>query len=306
MIGIEAIGYYIPEGRTSNLDRLEHFDTDESFVKNKIGIEEVSVMGEEEDTSILAVKAVEDLVAKNGLVLNEIEALILVTQNPDKNIPHTSAQVHELLDLPQSCACFDISLGCSGFVYGLATLKSMMESQGMKKGLLVTSDPYSKILDPDDKNTSLLFGDAAAAALLSDQPVFEVGKFTFGTFGKEHRNLVCENDVLFMNGRGIFNFAARYVPKDVAALLEKNDVAIDDIDKFVFHQGSKYIVDTLTKRLKLDPEKVLFDARHYGNTVSSSIPIILAKVIEDATAKKVLLCGFGVGLSWSSNIITRI
>ena len=109
-----------------------------------------------------------------------------------------------------------------------------------------------------------------------------------------------------MNGRGIFNFAARYVPKDVAALLEKNDVAIDDIDKFVFHQGSKYIVDTLTKRLKLDPEKVLFDARHYGNTVSSSIPIILAKVIEDATAKKVLLCGFGVGLSWSSNIITRI
>lgn len=305
MIGIEAIGYYIPEGRNSNLERLEHFDTDEGFVKNKIGIEEVSVMGKDEDTSILAAKAVEDLVVKSGINLNEIEALILVTQNPDKNIPHASAQVHELLELPEACACFDISLGCSGFVYGLATIKSLMESQGMKKGLLITSDPYSKILDPNDKNTSLLFGDGAAATLVSDQPVFEVGQFTFGTIGKEHRNLICENGVLSMNGRGIFNFAARYVPKDMSILMEKNGTTMDDIDHFVFHQGSKYIVDTLTKRLKLDAEKVAFDARHYGNTVSSSIPIILSKMMNNTRAKSVVICGFGVGLSWSSSIITR-
>lgn len=305
MIGIEAIGYYIPEGRNSNLERLEHFGTDESFVKNKIGIEEVSVMGEDEDTSVLAVKAVKDLVTKSGVDLSEIETLILVTQNPDKNIPHTSAQVHESLELPEACACFDISLGCSGFVYGLATIKSLMESQGMKKGLLITSDPYSKILDPNDKNTSLLFGDGAAATLVSDQPVFGIGQFTFGTIGKEHRNLICEEGVLFMNGRGIFNFAARYVPKDMASLMEKNEMSIDKIDRFVFHQGSKYIVDTLTKRLKLDEEKVTFDARHYGNTVSSSIPIILSKMINDTSAKTVVICGFGVGLSWSSSIITR-
>lgn len=303
MIGITEIASYIPDTRISNLERKEAFDTDEDFIFNKIGIVNVAVRAAGEQTSDMAVKAFRNLEKKIHIDKNEIEAVILVTQNPDSNIPHTSALVHGALDLPEGCACFDISLGCSGFVYGLSVIKSFMEANGMKKGLLFTADPYSKIIDPSDKNTALLFGDAATVTYMTDEPVYTAGRFTFGTIGKESSNLTCTNNVLYMNGRGIFNFAARYVPADLKMLLEKSNLKIEDIDKFIFHQGSKYIVDTLTKRTGIDAGKVIFDITDYGNTVSSSIPIILGKLLHDTTNKYILISGFGVGLSWSSAIL---
>lgn len=305
MIGIKQIGCYIPEGRTSNLDRTEKFNTNKEFIEGKIGITEVSVKGEDEDTSDLAIKAVRDLLSKGYVDLQAIDCLILVTQNPDQNIPHTSAVVHGELEINEDCACFDISLGCSGYVYGLSVVKSMMESNGWHTGLLVTSDPYSKILDPDDKNTSLLFGDAATATLLVDKdPVFVPQKFTFGTIGKDRRNLVCD-EFLYMNGRGIFNFAAKYVPKDIDKVLEKNGLTMEEVDRFIFHQGSKFIVDTLIKHMSLPVEKVSYEIHNYGNTVSSSIPLILSGYLTGDQPQNVLLCGFGVGLSWSSCILKR-
>lgn len=305
MIGITGIGTYLPEGRISNFDRLEKFDTDEDFIRNKIGILEVSVKGEDEDTSDLGVKAFRDLESKMPIDKSKIEVLIVVTQNPDTNIPHTSAIVHKKLELPENCAAFDISLGCSGFVYGLSIIKSFMESNGFTTGVLITSDPYSKIIDEDDKNTSFLFGDGATATLMTDSPVFNIGKFTFGTIGKEGHNLQCDDNVLAMNGRSIFNFAARYVPGDIKNVLEKNNCTADDIDKVVFHQGSKYILDTLVKRTRLPQEKSINDILHYGNTVSSSIPMILSKIMDDENNNCVLISGFGVGLSWSSNLLFR-
>jgi len=303
MIGITEIGSYIPGKRISNIERKEQFDTDEDFIYNKIGVSKVAVKDEDEETSDLAVKAFQNLEKKITINRNEIEAVILITQNPDSNIPHSSALIHKALDLPESAACFDISLGCSGFVYGLSVIKSFMEANGMKKGLLFTSDPYSKIIDPKDKNTALLFGDAASTTYLTDNPVYEIGNFTFGTIGKESANLTCNKNVLSMNGRGIFNFAARYIPVDIKNLLSKSNLNIEDIDKFIFHQGSKYIIDTLIKRTGIDGGKVIFDIEDYGNTVSSSIPIILEKILHDHNNKYIFISGFGVGLSWSSNIL---
>lgn len=305
MIGITAIGTYLPEGRISNFDRLEKFDTDEDFIRNKIGILEVSVKGKDEDTSDLGVKAYEDLESKITIDKSKIEVLIVVTQNPDTNIPHTSAIVHKKLDFPESCAAFDISLGCSGFVYGLSVIKSFMESNGFSNGVLITSDPYSKIIDENDKNTSFLFGDGATATLMTDDPVYNIGKFTFGTIGKEGHNLQVDDSILSMNGRSIFNFAARYVPGDVKNLLLKNEWEADNIDKVVFHQGSKYILDTLVKRTRLPQEKAINDILNYGNTVSSSIPMILSKIMGDEQNKCILISGFGVGLSWSSSLLFR-
>ncbi len=151
-----------------------------------------------------------------------------------------------------------------------------------------------------------MFGDAATATLLSDSPNYLIGSGTFGTIGKERDNLKLENNYLIMNGRGIFNFAARYIPKDIDKLLAKNNLDKNDIDYFIFHQGSKYIIDTLIKRLNLDHEKTINNIRQYGNTVSSSIPIILNGVIKESEAKKILISGFGVGLSWASNVLTRV
>jgi 3-oxoacyl-[acyl-carrier-protein] synthase-3 len=303
MIGITEIGSYIPTKRISNIERKEEFNTDEDFIFNKIGIVNVAVKELNENTSDLAVKAFKNLEKKITINKEDIEVALLVTQNPDSNIPHTSALIHGALGFPETCACFDISLGCSGFVYGLSVIKSFMEANGMKKGLLFTCDPYSKIIDPTDKNTALLFGDAATVTYLTYEPVYNIGNFTFGTIGKESSNLTCTNNVLSMNGRGIFNFAAKYVPADIKTLLEKSNLNIEDIDKFIFHQGSKYIVDTLIKRTGIDVKKVIFDIADYGNTVSSSIPIILEKILHDSNNKYIFISGFGVGLSWSSNVL---
>ncbi len=305
MIGIKAIGTYLPERRISNLDRLEKFETDENFILEKIGIEKVAVKAKDEDTSDLAVKAFNNLEKKTSIDRSEIQVLILVTQNPDSNIPHSSSVIHKKLELPESCAAFDISLGCSGFVYGLSVIQSFMGSNGFTKGLLFTCDPYSKVISEDDKNTSFLFGDGATATYLTTDPVYTTGKFTFGTIGKEGHNLRCDDHLLYMNGRSIFNFAARYIPVDVKVLMEKNKWELDNVDKIVFHQGSKYILDTLIRRINLPEEKVINDILNYGNTVSSSIPIILEKIMDDENNKCILISGFGVGLSWSSNLLFR-
>jgi 3-oxoacyl-[acyl-carrier-protein] synthase-3 len=305
MTGIEEIASYIPEKRVSNYDLKEKFEFDDSFIEQKIGVKKVSVKEKIDETSDLCVKAYRNLEKKTDFNKDEIDCVIVVTQNPDYNIPHTSAIVHGKLNLKETCAAFDISLGCSGYVYALSVIESFMGKNAMKKGLLFTADPYSKIIDSNDKNTSILFGDAATVTVIGRNPVFKSGEYNFGTIGNEYENLICQNEKLGMNGRAIFNFAARYVPQDFKLLLEKNDLKPEDIDSFVFHQGSKFIVDMLTRRLKLDTEKVPFVIEDYGNTISSSIPIILENQLTDPNIKKTLICGFGVGLSWASSILTK-
>ena len=256
--GIENVAYYIPDNYKSNFDFKEKFEIDDHFIIDKIGVQKVSQKLPGEDTSDLCTKAWEALNLNTTINKDEIDCVIVVTQNPDSNIPHVSAKVHEALDLKENCACFDISLGCSGFVYALSVIEAFIENNNFKKGLLFTADPYSKIIDPDDKNTSLLFGDAASVTLVGAEPLFYSGKYNFGTIGKLHRELTCNNSTLFMNGRSIFDFAARYVPADIKLLLEKNQLNIEDIDLFLFHQGSKYIIDTIVKRLKIPAEKAPF------------------------------------------------
>ena len=165
---------------------------------------------------------------------------------------------------------------------------------------------YSKIINYDDKNTSILFGDGASVSLIGENPKVKIGNFTFGTIGKDYENLICRENTLSMNGRAIFNFAAKNIPKDIHSVLKKNNLNIDDLDLFIFHQGSKYIVDTIRKRLKVDESKVPFDMYEYGNTISSSIPIILEKEMHKDENKIMVLSGFGVGLSWGSTIIKRV
>ncbi|MBQ4820079.1 ketoacyl-ACP synthase III [Aquimarina sp. MMG016] len=307
MIGIKNVGVYIPNKKVSNLDKLSKFETTEDFVINKIGIEKVAVKEETEDVSDMCVKAFEDLKKLGEIDLDTIKICILITQNPESNIPHSSALIHDKLNLPNDCACFDISLGCSGYVYGLSVVKSLMESNNIDDALLFTCDPYSKIMDYDDKNTSLLFGDAATATYITrNEPILTLGKFTFGTVGKESHNLTAgiDGSKLYMNGRGIYNFVIRNIPKDLEKLYALNEIDKSSIDLFLFHQGSKYMIDVLTKRMKLDPDKVIFSAKNYGNTVSSSIPILVKDRLA-SDADKIAISGFGVGLSWSSTILKR-
>lgn len=304
-LGIKDIAVYLPERRESNLDLMGRFEIDRGFLTDKIGVVERAIRSPDEDTSDLALKALERLLEKCALSRGDIQALIVVTQNPDTRLPHVSGLVHARAGLSKQCATFDISLGCSGYIYGMSVLSSFMSANGMKTGVLITCDPYSKIIDPQDKNTVLLFGDAATATLVSDDPLYQCKAFDFGSQGDIGGALVEREGLLHMNGREVFNFAARIVPESVAASLQKAGLSASDVDVYLFHQGSRFIVETLTKRLKLDPAKVRIDMEDTGNTVSSSIPLLLQKELTNPAAGKLLLCGFGVGLSWASCICER-
>jgi 3-oxoacyl-[acyl-carrier-protein] synthase-3 len=306
MIGIEQIASYLPPTRASNFERKTEFEIGDRFIEDKIGFRAVARMGEQEDTSVLCEKAYAMLIDKTAIDHESVQAVVVVTQNPDRNIPHVSAVLHGRLGLPQSCACFDLSLGCSGYVQGLSVVLSFMASNGMKHGLLFTADPYSKVVDEKDKNTVLLFGDGATVTYLSDAPCLVPGRFSFGTIGRESGELCIDGGKLHMNGRAIFNFAARHIPADVKRVLIENDLSLADVDSFIFHQGSRYIVDTIAKALGLPDSKVPFVAADYGNTVSSSVPMVLETQMQSANSKCLLVSGFGVGLSWASTVLRRV
>lgn len=303
MIAITHIGSYIPSNRVSNIELLEKFETDENFIRNKIGVVKRAIKEPQQKASDLCVKALEDLSSKIELDVNSVDCCVVVTQNPDFNIPHTSAIVHGALALSENCACFDISLGCSGYVYGLSVVTAFMQANGYKKGLLFTADPYSDIVDPNDKNTALIFGDAATVTLLeAGQSGLVALGYDFGSKGAGYKNLYNENK-LYMNGRAVFNFTAGVVPKSIEKLLQNLEMEKTEIDRWYLHQGSKYIVDTISMRLGLESEKVVFNMYDYGNTVSSSIPLLLSEDLSSIQqGQKIGLSGFGVGLSWASAI----
>lgn len=303
MLGIKNIASYLPEKKISNYDKKEKFELDNDFIENKIGVKSQTIKEKHEKASDLCVKAFENLVKKMDIEKESIDCCVVVTQNPDFNIPHTSAIVHGKLELSQECACFDISLGCSGYVYGLSSIIAFMQSNGLKNGLLFTADPYSDIIDYDDKNTALIFGDGATVTYISENPLYIAKDFSFGTNGKAHKEILCD-EKLFMNGRAVFNFTATTIPKHIQKLLAKNDLQDSDIDKYILHQGSKYIVDTIRKRLKIDEAKVPFDMYEYGNTVSSAVPILLEKELTH-NSKRLLMSAYGVGLSWGSAILEK-
>jgi len=304
-IGIEKIGSYIPSGRISNFSLKDKFDIDDNFINKRIGIKQVAVRDESDLCSDLCLKAFDDLKTKIEVNLETIDAVCVVTQNPDRSIPHVSAVVHSKLGLPSTTACFDISHGCSGYIYGLSIIQGFLKESGLKRALLFTSDPYSTIIDREDKSTTLLFGDGATVSLIGPNYTYATNGYSFGSLAGSYDDLSCNSGVLHMNGRGIFNFAAKHVPLDILGFLDRKNKTAEDIDLFLLHQGSKYIVDTLTRKLKLDPAKVPFDVADYGNTVSSSIPLMLKERFEDTNLKSILVCGFGVGLSWGTSLLER-
>lgn len=305
MLGITEIATYLPSAKWSNYDRKDKFSLDDDFIENKIGVRALCVKEKSEKASDLCLHAFANLEKKGGVKREHVDCCIVVTQNPDFNIPHVSAIVHGKLGLSRACACFDISLGCSGYVYGLSSIISFMRENDLTNGLLFTADPYSDIIDTEDKNTALLFGDGATVTHISREAAWLPRKFSFGTSGADYKELLCDNGRLYMNGRAIFSFTATAVPGHIQALLADNNLTDADIDRYIFHQGSKYIVDTIRKRLGVSEDKVPFDMAEYGNTVSSSVPIILEKEMECGDNKMLIISGFGVGLSWGSAILEK-
>lgn len=302
---LHTIASYLPSQYIDNLAQAAAFGETEDFIRSKIGPLQLPKKEAAEDTSDMAVNAVRALLSKTALAADAVEALVLVTQNGDDTLPHTSARVHAKLGLPKTTAVFDVSLGCSGYVYGLQILKGFMQASGFTKGILVTADPYSKIIDPTDRATTLLFGDAATATLLSDDGTWALSRPLMCSDGAGADNIVVKDGKFQMKGRQVFNFAATVVPKQIKALLEQEQLSEADIDSYCLHQGSAGILDAIARRFPDVKDKFINKLALTGNTVSSSIPLLLEDEIEKPGNNKILISGFGVGLSWASMVLTR-
>lgn len=302
VLGIQSIASYLAGERLDNLEQADRFETDRDFVEQKIGVSTLPRFRAEDSVVSASISAFHRLCEKESVNPSEIECVVLCTQNPDNGgLPHNSALIHAELGLSEECACFDIGLGCSGYVYSLSVIQAFMAANGMKKGLLFTCDPYSRILNPEDKNTCLLFGDAASVTYISDEPRYIVDSVKFSTRGAGSNALCKIDDQLEMNGRAVFNFALQDVPKQIEALLEKSELAIESVDLFLLHQGSRFMLENIIKRAGIPKEKAPVDLSKTGNTISSSIPILFEKELSENKGV-VLMAGFGVGLSWASAI----
>jgi 3-oxoacyl-[acyl-carrier-protein] synthase-3 len=316
---ITAIEYFLPAMVANNEYLVDQLGFNQEFIERKLGIKERRRASPEESCHSLAHEAVKKLLETHRIAPDAIDFLIMVTQNPDYKLPNVASLLQASLKLRNNLAALDINLGCSGFVYALAVAKGLEATCPFSLGLIVTCDPYSKVISTDDRITAPLFGDAAAAVLLESCPGEGIGAFDFGTDGTNAEALIVRtggsrypqpgssprDNYLFMDGRAIYNFMMKRVPLSIKECLKLNQLSMDDIDFFVFHQASKYMLDSLRTRINIPAEKTVYELEFCGNTISSSIPIALKKLSSSylGTGKRILLSGFGVGLSWASVVI---
>lgn len=276
----------------------------------------------------LCIAAAEKLINELGWKKSEIEALVFVSQTPDYILPATSCVIQQRLDLSKECYTLDISLGCSGWVYALSVIASLLQNGTIKKGLLLAGDTITKICSPNDKSTYPLFGDAGSATALEYDENSEGMKFLFNTDGAGYETIIIRdggyrNPVtneslkevskdenisrrgidLELDGMDVFSFGITKAPKSVKQLCEHFEIDKDSIDIFSFHQANKMMNEMIRKKLKIAEEKVPYCMDEYGNTSCASIPLVLVsrgrEKLKQAKIKHIA-CGFGVGLSWGS------
>lgn len=311
-LGINGIAHAYGSIRVDNIAfGIEH-GFDKGFISNKLGIETRYVASADQAASDLACEAVMGLLSRTRLNKEEIGFLAVVTQTPDYQLPHTAALVQSRLGLSSRLASFDISLGCSGFVYGLAVSTAFMECNGIQTGVLVTVDTYSKLINTGDRATAPLFSDAAAATLIGETPIYTLGRCVFNTDGTSASSLIVEQGAsrsqtglkpeLRMDGRAIYNFMMTRIPQDIQDCLALNELSAEEVDRYVFHQANRFMLESISERMQLEREKVVINVCDGGNTVGSTIPIALEPLLE-TRHRRILISGFGVGLSWATGIL---
>ncbi len=329
---IASVAYHLPEAVLTNEALAEEFpEWTVDKISAKTGISRRHIAAEDEFSSHLGIAAAQELFAREGIDAASIDYLIMCTQSPDYYMPTTACLVQEGLGLRHDAGATDITLGCSGYIYGLGLAKGLIESGQADSVLLVTADTYSKFINPRDKSVRTIFGDGASATLLRGVEGDDgLTGITYGTNGAGGKNLIVPNgglragtDIapkaavdardlvesghdLYMDGPEIFNFTLDVVPTTVDEILRKTGMSKDDVDLFVFHQANAFMLEHLRKKLDVPVEKFFVSLAESGNTVSSTIPIALADAVEQGALRsgmRVLLMGFGVGLSWGGMIV---
>ena len=326
---ISSIEYYLPEIILDNDQLSKEFpEWEAAKISEKIGIKQRRIAGSNETAMDLGIKAAEKVFTYFDR--NMVDFVLFCTQSPDYFLPTSACIIQDKLGLRQNIGALDFNLGCSGFVYGLLLAKGLIQIGAAYNVMLITSETYSKHLNVKDKANRSLFGDGAAATIISKSDQDYILEFEVGTDGSGMNNLIVSNgafrnkskesetDViengtfvknnnnLYMNGPEIFNFTLGKIPGLLKKVLEKNKCTQESVDYFVFHQANKYMLDYLRKKINISENKFYQNMEYTGNTVSATIPIALTdcltkKIINPGD--KVLLAGFGVGYSWGATIL---
>lgn len=326
---ILEIETFIPDTLISNETLSKELKLDIDYINKVTGIKYRYASDINDISSDIAVKAAEKLFSRNQKLRKEIDYLIFCTQTFDYASPTSACIIQHKLNLNKNIGSIDIGLGCSGFTYCLSLAKALIENGQVKKILLLTSETLTKYLHPLDKSTRLLFGDGACATVIGIENNQEyIGKFCFGTDGSKadimhfkdggfrnktqnNSSYIAQKDegVYFnMDGIKVFEFSINEIPNLINQILNKNNQATDfsDINWVILHQASKIVLDTLQKKANIPISKFLISLDQYGNTVSSTIPMTIKYYLDNKTIKngdKILIIGFGVGLSWCGTVI---
>lgn len=315
-------GADVPPTVMGNAVLEDHFGVDEGWILEKTGIRERRVAASHESTATLATNAARAALESAKLAPRDIDVIALATTTPEQPIPHTAAFVGGELDM--TCASFDLNTACSGFVYGLVMTGALLNSGPFDNALLIGAETFSRVLNPDDRATSVIFGDGAGAVVVTRDADVDsgllasdlgcegaltdlVGIRAGGSRQPSTPELVANRDnTLHMQGRPIFEFAVRTLIQSIDATLARASVNLDDVDWFVPHQANLRIIEAAGEKLGLDPDKVVLNIDRLGNTAAASIPIGLTEAADSGRLRHgdlVLLTSIGAGMTWGTALI---
>ena len=322
---IGPIAVHFPSRVETNAALAQEFpEWNLELIYSKTGIGQRYIAAEDECASDLAVGAAEKLFAENDVDPSSIDFLLLCTQTPDYPLPTTACLLQERLGLSQHTGAMDFNLGCSGYVYGLAVADGLIRTGSVKRVLLITAETYSKYIAEDDRSLRTIFSDAAAATLIDASDEITLSAFQYGTDGSGADTLLVTSggarpeqnahrprhrkrwdSALYMDGPSLMNFTVGAVPQVVAEILEKAELSREDIDIYLMHQATLKMLQQLQQRLELDDEQLPICLEDCGNTVSSTLPILISDLRKQNRLhpqQNNMLIGFGVGWSWAGCI----
>jgi len=314
-VTISGLGAHVPERVITNDELSQLVETSDEWIVERTGIHERRIAADDEALSDLSLPAAEQALAQAGVHGKDIDLLIVATVTPDMMFPSTSAILADRLGATEAAA-YDLSAGCTGFMYAIAQAYGMLAGGLARRALVVGGDVLSRILDWSDRSTVILFGDGAGAVVLepADEPGFFAFELGADGAGGEHlwlpgsgsRNFEDPDTFVKMNGREVFKFATRVLVHSAEAVLDRAGTRIEDVDVYVPHQANVRIIDHATKRLGIPSERVVINVDRYGNTSSGSIPLALSEAQADGRLRPgnlVLMTGMGAGLTWGSAVM---
>lgn len=319
---IGPIAVHLPPRVETNDSLKEQYPGwDLDLIAEKTGINQRHIADPEVTSADLAVNAARELFQRESIDPASIDFVLFCTQTPDYPLPTTACLIQDRLGLPTRCGAIDFNLGCSGFVYGLAMADGLMKSGGAKRILLLTAETYSKYIDEADRSLRTIFGDAAAATLLTAEGTPSLWGFQFGSDGSGADMLIVGDggarpaadaikprhrkrwkSRLYMDGPSLINFTVEAIPRLVEEILQENGLTDADVHRYLMHQATWKMLDQLRLRMNVSEERLPIDLADIGNTVSCTLPILIDRVRrrgELTAANQNVLVGFGVGLSWA-------